>query len=150
MRQSAKRWWTVPRDLSEDDIDDILSEYFYFDHYSEGPTREDPEAGLLVLVRGDEVGIRQWQATPPPDDPAAREAWEETPVLKLESVVPIKVLFSDGPHRMGYSGDEGWTLEDVIRMGSPQKAKDAIVNVAISYQAYYGGDKEIWVAFVGD
>ena len=132
--------------MTEEELEDLIQDV-EFDHYDEGPDEKDPESALEVQVGGGGVDMREWNLTPEPDDPAYAKDWEERPFLLVQASSSIEELFS-GKHRGSYSGDEGWDLGEVLQM-SPKDQKEAIINIAISYLAYWGGSESM-VADAGE
>jgi len=129
---------------TEDALADIS-----FRYYAQS-SEENPNSGLEVEVGGGSATIHEWMVADEPDDEAHRESYRTWPVSKRSASVDLVVLLNPTNRQRGsYSRDDSRVgAIDVARM-NPDAQQEAIVNAAISWLAYYGGDEE-WVESVGD
>ena len=144
-----KRWSPDdPERSAREKLRDFLNE-ISFTHRAFGPSRRNPEHGIEVEASGGSVNITQWDLTEPPDDEDYKKDWEERPVLKMTTSLDLTALLDPaGKHRGSYSRDEELDVREFPFMGK-RKVKEAVINAALSYLAYYGGSEE-WVSEVGE
>lgn len=142
----------MPKRALSERLEDLYYEV-EVDHYAtDEAVGHEPENGLQVRVRGGDVEMTEWTFTPEPDDSDYKEEWEEAPVLKISTGIPLEDLMEPtAKHRQGYTGDVGLGLEEVLELWetNPKAVEQAIIAAAISYLAYYGGSEEM-VEGIGD
>lgn len=116
-----------------------------FTYYGEGPGKEgDPDntSALSVDLERGVVTARQWDLRDFRDeDPDSEPEWGMQEVrIDLDDL--MRSGTKSTKFRQTYSGDLGWSLED-LRAMSAKDRKEAIIAVAISRLAYGPNDESI-------
>lgn len=139
-----------PEYLADEDdafLREVLLGDLEIEHESFGPDEDEPTSGLRVAIHGFTVEITEWtdiEAANGEEQPEGEKISRQYAEVELDDL-----LDPTGKHRGVYSGeDRGVTIESLAEM-SDQDREVAIVNAAISYMSYFGGDEE-FVDAIGD
>jgi hypothetical protein len=133
-------------DEDESFLRDVLLADFSVDYEKYGPDEDDPTSGLKVEGDMSGVEITEWTDV---EDATDEEQPEGEKVSKRSATVDLEELIGPGKHVGAYSGFRSATsLRELADMDEDERER-AVVDAAIAWLAYYGGDEE-FVDQIGD